>query len=483
VQREKQKLKKNNPKVKLILSIDRQDYTKGILNRLKGYEYFLQDNPEWLHKVVMVMVVVPSRIGVESYQSIKSQIDELVGNINGKFGSLDWMPIIYQYRSLSFTELIALYNTSEVALVTPLRDGMNLIAKEYIAARTDHSGVLILSEMAGAVDELAEAIIINPNNLEEISQAMQRALAMNKKEQDKKLLIMQKRLAGYDVVKWAEDFLGTLDAVKGKQIRLSAKWLSAGERQKIIDRYRKSSARLLFLDYDGTLTPHKNIPSEAVPGPVVLQVLKDLTEDENSEVTIISGRERQTLQRWFGHLDINLVGEHGLFIKDRNKKWRLLKPVRKNWHKKIYPILVHYAEKLPGAFVEQKEYSLVFHYRQSDASFADLRVKELMNHLVSFTSNLDIQLMNGDYALEVKNSGVDKGVAAMRWLTRAFRKKKSRFILAIGNDASDEDLFRVMPHEAITIKVGMDPSYAKLNMVGSEEVLHLLDDLSKSSRT
>lgn len=474
VLKEKIKLKKNMPSVKLILSIDRQDYSKGILNRLKGYEYFLQNNPGWIQKVIMVMVVIPSRIGVESYQSIKSQIDELVGNINGKFGNLEWMPIIYQYRSLSFPELVALYNSSDIALITPLRDGMNLIAKEYIASRTDNTGVLILSEMAGAVDELEEAIIINPNNIEEIGQSMRIALEMNEKDQRSGIELMQKRLRDYDVFEWAGDFLSTLDSVKEKQNRLSAKILSEAERKKVISKFHKAGSRTLFLDYDGTLTPYKNNPADAVPGKNVLELLSKLSEIKNTEIIIISGRDRFSLEKWFGHLNVHLVAEHGVCIKDKNKKWRLLKPVRKNWRKKIIPILKHYAEKLPGALVELKEYSLVFHYRKCDPMFADLRVKELMNHLVSFTSNMDIQLMSRHFALEIQNSGIDKGVAAMHWLTAA--NNKSKFFLAIGDDPGDEDLFRVMPEGAVSIKVGLDPSYAKFNLVNSDDVINLLNE-------
>lgn len=162
------------PGCKIVLSIDRLDYTKGIVNRLRGYEAFLERSQDWHGKVTLIAVVVPSRVKVEHYQQMKKQIDELVGKINGRFGSVNWTPILYSYRYIPFEELIALYKTSDIALVTPLRDGMNLIAKEYIAAKTDGRGVLILSEMAGASKAMGEDVIINPSNIEEIADAPSR---------------------------------------------------------------------------------------------------------------------------------------------------------------------------------------------------------------------------------------------------------------------------------------------------------------------
>ncbi|HKR03764.1 MAG TPA: bifunctional alpha,alpha-trehalose-phosphate synthase (UDP-forming)/trehalose-phosphatase [Bacteroidia bacterium] len=478
VENEKRKLKKNFSKVKLVLSIDRQDYSKGILNRLKGYEYFLQNNPQWKQKVTMMMVIIPSRIGVESYQSIKSQIDELVGSINGKFGNVEWMPIVYQYRSLSFSELIALYNLSDVALVTPLRDGMNLIAKEFIASRTNKKGVLILSEMAGAVDELAESIIINPNNIGEISNALLQSLEMDEKVQRERIALMQKRLRNYDVFKWADDFLATLNKVKAKQQRLRAITLNDTSRKKIVAHFKKAHSRLLFLDYDGTLVKHHENPEATIPGERILRVLKKIISLKNTRIIIISGRSRQILQKWFGHLPIDLAAEHGLFIKERNKNWHLLKPIRKNWKKKILPILHRHEEKLPGSFTEEKDYSVAFHYRKSEPAIAEKRMQELVHHLENYISNMDVQILNGKYVLEVRNSGIDKGVAALHWLEQL--RTKPDFVLSIGDDVTDEDLFRVMPDGAYSVKVGVVPSYAKLNLESLEDVFNLLSEFSNS---
>ncbi|NJL60109.1 MAG: hypothetical protein HC887_11215 [Desulfobacteraceae bacterium] len=150
---------------KIILSVDRLDYTKGILHRLAAFDKLLEQHPEYKGKVSLLAIVVPSRDTVAQYKELKIRIDEKIGNINGKYSDMNWVPIFYLYRGLPFEQLSALYYLSDIALVTPLRDGMNLVAKEYVAAKKDKTGVLILSEMAGAAIELTDAIIIIPTAL------------------------------------------------------------------------------------------------------------------------------------------------------------------------------------------------------------------------------------------------------------------------------------------------------------------------------
>ena len=481
VRNEIAKISANFSSEKIILSLDRQDYTKGILNRLAAYEYFLQENPQWIKRVTLILVVIPSRVGVESYQSIKSQIDEMVGRINGTYASLDWQPIHYQYRSLTHAELIALYNYSDIALITPLRDGMNLIAKEFVAARTNKKGVLILSEMAGVAHEMDDAVIINPNNMEEISQAISLSLEMPPEEQERRISSLQRRVKLYNIFKWAEDYTSSLLAVKKKQERLKANRIQPDAVSNIIRAFANSSSRILFLDYDGTLVEHDLNPARSYPDQPLLELLNQLCSINNLHVVIISGRDRSILDAWFGHLPVELVAEHGVFVKEKNGSWRLIKPVRKNWKRKIYPVLNQFVEKLPGSFIEEKEYSLAFHYRKSDPLFAKLRVKELFNQLVSLTANLDLQVFNGSKVLEIRNSGIDKGVAAMNWLDTSIHK--SQFILAIGNDQTDEDLFRSLPPDAYTMIVGNQLSHAKYNVSSPAEVRNLLIKLVASAAT
>jgi trehalose 6-phosphate synthase/phosphatase len=206
VKKEKQKIRKHIRNKKLVFSVDRLDYTKGLLARLNGIETFLKDNPQWHERVVFNLVVVPSRDTIARYRDIKKELESTIGRINGKYGNIGWRPIIYQYTSLNFFELVALYDLSDVGLITPLRDGMNLVAKEYIACQVENKGVLILSEMAGASAELKDALIINPVDHNEMAIAIRLALEMPEQEVVDRIRHMHKRIKYYDVFRWADEF-------------------------------------------------------------------------------------------------------------------------------------------------------------------------------------------------------------------------------------------------------------------------------------
>ena len=266
------------PGAKLILSIDRLDYTKGIANRIRAFEYFLEKYPQYIEKVRLVMLAVPSRSGVPQYQLLKKEIDELVGRINGKFATVNWTPIWYFYRSMPFENLIDLYTSCDIALITPIRDGMNLVAKEFIATRTDKNGVLILSEMAGAAQEMSEALLINPNNYSQISDAIVQAIQMPPEEQEKRVSILQKRLKRYNVEKWAKDFMNALEKTKENGRVFQAKLISETIEQEIIGKFKKAKNRILFLDYDGTLVNFVNNPEHAFPDESLIRLIHSLTK-------------------------------------------------------------------------------------------------------------------------------------------------------------------------------------------------------------
>jgi len=474
---EKQELRKVLGDAKVILSVDRLDYSKGIPDRLQGYELLLELHPEFRGKVVLIVVVVPSRIGVDQYEQMKRQIEEYVGKINGRFGSIGWTPILYQFRNLSLYPLAALYGLSDVALVTPLRDGMNLIAKEYVASRTDKTGVLILSEMAGAAKELGEAIILNPNDRMEIAAGLKEALEMPTAEQTRRIQMMQNRLRRYDVIRWARDFVSDLTAMRDIQERFSAKLLSREIREQLIDAYGRATNRLLLLDYDGTLTPLVRRPGLASPPGSILKLLESLSRDKHNTIILISGRDRQTLESWFGNLTIALVAEHGFWWKEPDGEWQMLTHVSADWKAQLLPILEQYADRLPGAHVEEKESSIVWHYRAADPEQSRLLVTELTDHLVSFTANIDVQVLQGSKVVEVRPAGINKGLAARRWISNG----KRDFILAVGDDRTDEDLFANLPEGTYSIRVGMTNTRARFNLRTVDEVIGLLIALAQSS--
>jgi trehalose 6-phosphate synthase/phosphatase len=466
-------LSKKLGKTKKILSIDRLDYTKGVLNRLKGFDLFLNAYPEFKEKVTLVLVAVPSRTKVKRYQSLKKNVDELIGKINGDHGTLGWTPIQYIYRSLPFHSLLALYRISEVAMITPLRDGMNLIAKEYVATKTDGKGVLILSEMAGAVEELREAIIVNPNSIDEIAEALKKALSMPENEQIRRNRIMQERLRNYDIKVWAHDFMSSLSQVKKDQKELSAKEVGSKIKTKIIVDYFKSESRLIFLDYDGTLVPFASTPETAKPDLKLQNLLISLAEDAKNQVVIISGRNKESLEEFFVDIDIGLVAEHGAWIRDSRGKWMTTGNYNTDWKRTIRPILERFKRRTPGALVEEKDFSLVWHYRRADPELSSVRVAELKETLYFLTSNLELDVAEGNKIVEVKNAGINKGSAAMKWMS----KKNWDFMLAVGDDVTDEDLFSVLPEFAYSIKVGLAPSKAKFRFKSQKDVRSLLENL------
>jgi trehalose 6-phosphate synthase/phosphatase len=476
VQEEAKRLRSTLVNLKTVLSLDRLDYTKGIRHRLEAFTTFLGQFPEWHRRVVLLLSVVPSRLGAEHYQEMKEEIDKLVGNINGKFGTIDWTPIVYRYRFLPHEQLLALYAASDVALVTPLRDGMNLIAKEYVASRPDEKGVLILSEMAGAARELGEALIINPNNQQEIVEALKTALEMPETEQIRRNQVMQTRLERYDVVHWGQEFVDELNSVKEHQKQFSAKLLDKKTREKLIKDYAVSESRILFLDYDGTLSPFKERPETAVPGAIIIAILNTLAEDRRNNLVIVSGRHKDLLQKWFGSLNIGIVAEHGAWIKEKEKDWFPAVKVESNWKEKVLPILRSHEDRLPGSFTEEKEFSLVWNFRSADPELASVRSKELVDELSYFSENTDVQVLQASKSIEVRNIGIDKGTAAKLLLA----DKSFDFILAVGDDQADEDLFKVLPEKSYSIKVGLAKSYAKFNLRNHREVVQLLTDLTKT---
>jgi trehalose 6-phosphate synthase/phosphatase len=457
---------------KLILSIDRMDYTKGIPNRIKAFEYFLEHYPEFKEKVRLIMLAVPSRSDVPQYQKLKRETDELVGRINGKFATVSWTPIWYYYRSLPFEGLIDLYTTCHVALITPVRDGMNLVAKEYVATRTNQDGVLVLSEMAGASKEMNEALIINPNSYEDLASNLKRAITMPLEEQQSRMKLLQKRLRRYNVEKWASEFLGALSATNDMQEVIVAKKLSQNDEKRMISDFKSSKKRLLFLDYDGTLVGFKDNPQDAKPTSELFELLDQLQALPHLELVLISGRDRETFERWFGHKNYTLITDHGVWIcKDQN--WQALERLKTDWMKSIRPILDTFVDRTPGTFIEPKNYSLAWHYRTADPELAQIRTIELNTVLTSMVANNDLSVLEGNKVIEIKSSNVNKGRAVNRVLVR----EDYDFILIIGDDWTDEYMFEEAPEFAYTIKVGYNRTKAKYQIKDTKKVLDVLQQL------
>jgi len=472
VKREINRIAKRADGKKIILSVDRLDYTKGIVERLEAYKLFLEKNQQYRGKVILVFIAVPTRTKVETYLNLTRRVNELIGNINGKYGSIDWQPIWYINRSVPYKTLMALYNMSDVALVTPIRDGMNLVAKEYLAAKSDLKGVLIISELAGVARELGEAIIVHPNDTMEIIEGIKTALAMPEKEQKEKNKIMRERLQRYDVMRWVEDFMDRLDQTKETQKSMFVKF-TPDRKELLLNDYQKSKKRLIFLDYDGTLMPFKDKPSKVKPDDDILALIKQLSDSDRNEVVIISGRTRENLLKWLGGFPISFVAEHGVWLKEVDSDWEMIEAINNDWKDEILPILQLYVDRTPGSFIEEKEYSLVWHYRRVDSDFGVMRIRELIDDITNYVQTFNLDVLEGNKVIEVKNNGINKGRAAAQWIN----KVQPDFIFAAGDDWTDEDLFRALPDTAYSVKVGMSSTQAKFNVHSTEDIRHLLREL------
>jgi len=460
--------------VRVILSIDRLDYTKGIAQRLRAFELLLLRYPEWREQVSLIMVVVPSRDQVAQYAALKEEIDELVGRINAQYRTITWNPIHYFYRSFSLEELASLYRLAEVALVTPMRDGMNLVAKEFVASKADQRGVLILSERAGAARELSDALIINPTDAGQLAEAMHDALVMPEEEQIQRMSAMQGLVERYNVFAWTKLFMDRLAYSKIKQLTLATETLNATVMRQLQSEYQTANQRLLLLDYDGTLARFHPDPQRAKPDQELLFLLRALTDIPQNRVVIISGRDRATLEAWLGDIPLDFIAEHGVWLRRAGEDWNLFQTLRNDWKADMRPILELYVNRTAGSFIEDKDYSLVWHYRRADVELGAVRARELLSHLSFMTSNTDLQVLEGNKVIEIKNAGINKGTAAARWVAAV----QPDFILAIGDDRTDEDTFGAMPPEAYTIKVGNVPrSLARYHVVAEPDVRKLLRQL------
>ncbi len=454
---------------KMLLSVDRLDYTKGIPERIRAFDTFLTKYPEYREKVRFQLIVAPSRVAVDSYADLRSEITELVSEINGKHGTVNWMPIWYFFQSFSQEGLIALYKYSDVLLVTPLRDGMNLVAKEYIAARTDYKGMVVISETAGAASEIGEVVVVNANDIDEIAEGIKTALEMPVKEKTAINKSLHKRLKRYNVSFWAQDFMNNLDKA-GEIADQTAAISLEKDNSVIINAYKKAKKRIIFLDYDGTLVGFKALPEQARPDPELKRMLFDLIDDPKNKLVIVSGRDRYTLEDWLGDLRINMLAGHGLWRRELDGEWIMTVSLDNSWKKAVTNMLQVYCDRMPGALIEEKDYSIAFHYRQCEPDMVSKKMSEVWAALSSMTQSMSLTVQEGNKVLEVKDMRVDKGQSSLAFLNQ----EQYDFILGVGDDHTDEDLFVALPKKALTVKVGIGMTSARYRLGSWKSMRSLL---------
>jgi trehalose 6-phosphate synthase/phosphatase len=475
-------LRSRNADRRLIVAVDRLDYTKGIPERLRAFRHLLRRAPEWRGRVSLVQVAVPSRERIGSYVELRRQVNELVGEINGEFGTPEWNPVVYLRRSIARSELAALYAAADVAWVGPLRDGMNLVAKEYVACQLDGGGVLILSEFAGAAQEMGEALRVNPYDEVGTSEVVQRALDLPLAERRDRQAALLARIRRSDARAWGGRFVAELREAASARIQADRQALPFPPLRELVSAAMASGLRGLYLDYDGTLVPIADRPADATPTAAQLELIEHLVADAANRVAIVSGRPADELERWFGHLSgLWLAAEHGGLIRDpRIGAWRPLRPeADTGWKARVRPILDDFTDRAPGSLVEEKALGLAWHYRLADPEFGGWLANQLASVLERQLGGTELVVARGRKVIEVRFAWANKGLAIGTIRTAIGRP---RFELAIGDDRTDEDLFGRLPQRAWTIRVGPGPSRARYRVSDPEAVLGILGALAELPR-
>ena len=481
---------------KVLLGVDRLDYIKGVPHKLMAFEQLLAKYPEWKEKVVLVQIGVPSRTEVDEYKKLISQTNELVGRINGKYGTVDNSPIVFINQSVNFHDLCALYTVADVAVVTSIRDGMNLVSHEYVVCQKDRHGVLVLSEFAGSAQSLASAIRVNPWNIEQLANALHDALTVPDKERAlkhwKMFHYVTKHTAGF----WAQSYITELQQIE----RLShAQDVSKPNHSllrvgtDVLPEIRGRSKSLILLEYEGALIPPTALPDLATPGNTLRRFLHRLSMDPKILLYIMSGRSKDTLDQWFGDINVGLISEHGCDVRHPDaEQWDTIIDVKDQaWAVSVMPILEYFTERTPGSHLEQKDKTITWHFKDTDQQFGTWQAKELQLLLKESAMNLPVEVVSGLKCLEVRPVGVSR-IAALQRILQEYADT-IEFVFTIGFDKSHEDLYTYMNNyvqtgdgrvATLSCRVGKtDTSAAERYIPDCDAVFRILRDLAPPLQT
>jgi trehalose 6-phosphate synthase/phosphatase len=478
---------------RLVLGVERLDYTKGIPQKLLAFERYLEQDPSRARTTTMLQVLVPSRLESPEYRTQRDEIELLIARINGRFGQPGITPVEYLHRNISKPALVALYRRADVMMVTPLRDGMNLVAHEFVFCQSEPGlpgrwrGSLLLSEFAGSAQVLPGALLVNPWNVDGVVERLGTALDLDSGERRRRLETMARRVEALDCKIWADGFLSRLGRYSRRERgRRLPPDVEGDVQERLTARFVKARARTVMLDYDGTLRELEAHPDLAVPTPEITDLLSELASLPRTEVHIVSGRRRRNLEQWFGRLPVYLCAEHGYLARAPGEDWRTLLELDLGWMRRIERLLRRVAADVPGAHVERKSCSVAFHYREAEPEYGAWRAHELLNDLGQHLAGAPAEILLGQRVVEVRASGVDKGVYVRTVFPNG--KEATRFVLGLGDDRPDHDLLDALPSGSVAGHVGgLLPSgranqgrREHVHVVGPSEVRALLQGLAEA---
>ncbi len=456
---------------KVVLGVERLDYSKGVLRRLDAIETYLKRSGR--RDIVFIFINVPSRENVSAYRRLRHDIEVKVGHINGRFSTITDVPIHFIHQSVAFSELCALYKLADVAMVTPEIDGMNIVAKEYVVCQDDGDGALILSEFAGAAQELHQAYLINPYDVDGMAQALDAALNASLETRRKRMAPMRERVRRYHARRWGETFVRSLEAHsrEGRGGDAHPRRLT-GE---MMSDFLRSSRAALFLDYDGTLSPLRRHPADAAPGDVLHRLFRLFARvGHRIDIYLMSGRGCAQMERWFHGYGMHLVAENGLFYRHPEADtWaRFDNNADLGWIQEVADTLQQYSDMTPGSEVEVKTASLVWHYRNSEPEFGRWKAHQMVDELREWLANFPVTIHHGQKIVEVGSMLLNKGVffQHLKALNRYPRA------LCAGDDETDESMFRVAEDADLTVKVGEGETAARYAVSSCHGLCNLLRD-------
>jgi trehalose 6-phosphate synthase/phosphatase len=477
---------------KLILGVERLDYTKGIPQKLAAFERLLEQDPSRARTTTMLQVLVPSRLESPEYRQQRDEIELLIARINGRFGQPGVTPVEYLHRNLSKPGLVALYRRADVMMVTPLRDGMNLVAHEFVLCQTAPGlpgrwrGSLLLSEFAGSAQVLPGALLVNPWNVDGVVERLGTALELDAPERRRRLETMGRRVEALDCRKWADAFLTKLGRFSLRERKHAPPPDVDGEvKTHLLRRFVRAKSRTILLDYDGTLRELEPHPDLALPTREIRSLLRELAALPATEVHIVSGRRRRNLEQWLGQLPVHLCAEHGYLARPPGGEWRTLVELDLAWMRPIERLLRKVAADVPGAHVERKACSIAWHYREAEPEYGSWRAHELLNDLGQHLAGAPAEILQGQRVVEVRARGVDKGV----YVRSVFPDGRApgSFVMGLGDDRTDHDLLDALPKGSIAGHVGgllpssrSGGSREHVHVVGPGEVRALLRELAAS---
>ncbi|OWM72986.1 probable alpha,alpha-trehalose-phosphate synthase [UDP-forming] 7 [Punica granatum] len=507
----------------VLLGIDDMDIFKGVNLKFLAMEQMLTQHPKWQGKAVLVQITNPARGKGKEIEEIQAEIHESCKRINETFGHAGYKPIVFIDRPVSVTEKAAYFTIAECVVVTAVRDGMNLTPYEYIVCRQGVPGspdsgssgpnepkksMLVVSEFIGCSPSLSGAIRVNPWNIETTAEAMHEAISLADQEKQLRHEKHYKYVSQHDVAYWSRSFFQDLERACKDHFRRRC-WgigLSFGFRvvaldpsfkklsiDTVVPAYIRSKNRAILLDYDGTIMPQTSM--NKMPSSEVISILNSLCADPQNTVFIVSGRGRESLGEWFSPCSkLGIAAEHGFFLRwSANEEWETCSQNNDfGWMQIAEPVMKLYTEATDGSTIETKESALVWHHRDADPGFGSTQAKEMLDHLESVLANEPVAVRSGQFIVEVKPQGVSKGVIAERiFATMAHNGRPADFVLCIGDDRSDEDMFEIVGNliggtlasntSIFACTVGQKPSKAKYFLDDTAGVILLLESLAEAS--